>query len=62
MKGSKRSMLEYCKLILVKMSFSPRLFKKEYRKSFRFLQPEEHHELRRWVRAKFKNELLNPTT
>lgn len=46
----KQSMLAYCKLILLKMSFSRRLFLKEYRKSFSYLNEEEKSELRRWVR------------
>ena len=46
----KRSMLAYCKLILLKMSFSKKLFLKEYRKSFSYLSEEEQVELRRWVR------------
>jgi hypothetical protein len=53
MKGCKRSMLEYCKFIMDKFSFSPRLFRKEYRKSLRFLSPEEHPEFRTWIRQRF---------
>jgi hypothetical protein len=49
----KKSMLAYCKLILEKMSFSRRLFLKEYRKSFSYLTAEEQGELKRWLR---KNE------
>lgn len=43
-------MLAYCKLILEKMSFSKRLFLKEYRKSFMYLNAEEQSELKRWLR------------
>ena len=50
MRKTRRSMLEYCKLILSKLTFSPKLFRKEYRKSFRYLDPQEHHELKTWVR------------
>ena len=46
----KKGMLAYCKLILQKMSFSKKLFLKEYRKSFSYLTEEEKHELRKWVR------------
>lgn len=52
MKGKdfKRSMLVYCKTILLKMSFSKRLFRKEYRKALSSLDPEEQDELKKWVR------------
>lgn len=46
----KQSMLAYCKLILLKMSFSRKLFLKEYRKSFSYLNEEERNELKKWVR------------
>jgi len=49
-KNFKQSMLGYCKMILEKMSFSKKLFLKEYRKSLTYLNPEERNELRRWVR------------
>lgn len=48
-------MLAYCKIILEKMSFSKRLFLKEYRKSLTYLNDEEQHELRRWLRDGRKN-------
>lgn len=44
-------MLVYCKLILQKMSFSKKLFLKEYRKSLSYLNPEEQLELKKWVRG-----------
>ncbi|MDX2303346.1 MAG: hypothetical protein NW226_11125 [Microscillaceae bacterium] len=44
------SMLEYCKIILEKMSFDPHLFKKEYRKSLRYLAKHECKELKKWIR------------
>ena len=52
MKGRnfKQSMLSYCKVILRKMSFSKKLFLKEYRKSLSWLGPEEQTELKKWVR------------
>ena len=43
-------MLCYCKLVLKKMSFSRKLFLKEYRKSLLWLEPEERSELKKWVR------------
>jgi len=55
-KNFKQSMLGYCKTILRKMSFSRRLFLKEYRKSLTWLNPEERKELRKWARE-LKNEV-----
>lgn len=43
-------MLEYCKVILSKISFDKRLFRKEYKKTFTYLEPNEHKELKDWVR------------
>ena len=42
----KNRILEYCKTILHKVSFSKALFKKEYKKSFNYLHPDDHLELR----------------
>lgn len=61
MNVSKKSMLEYCKVILGKFSFSPRLFKKEYRKCFKHIEPEHHPEFRTWVRDTFKRKVRNET-
>jgi len=44
------SMLEYCKIILGKMKFSRRLFRKEYRKTFQYLEPSEHNKLKQSLR------------
>jgi hypothetical protein len=54
MKGRKfkQSMLEYCKIILMKISFDKKLFRKEYRKTFLYLEANEHHELKKWIREK----------
>jgi hypothetical protein len=49
------SMLEYCKLVLEKISFSRRLFRREYRKTFRYLEPKEHFELKNWLRRRMKS-------
>jgi hypothetical protein len=43
-------MLEYCKIILRKMSFSKRLFRKEYRKTFTYLDSQEQGQLKQWLR------------
>ncbi len=47
-------MLTYCKIVLRKMSFSKKLFLKEYRKALSRLNPEERKELREWVRDSSK--------
>lgn len=43
-------MLEYCKMILSKIRFDKKLFRKEYRKAFSYLKPNEHQALKEWVR------------
>ena len=48
----KRSMLEYAKLILSKMTFDKKLFRKEFRKAFRYLKRDERTRLLNWVRSK----------
>jgi hypothetical protein len=47
----KCSMLEYSKLILSKMTFDRKLFKKELRKAFRYLDREERRQLIIWVHS-----------
>ena len=32
------------------MKFSRKLFRKEYRKTFQYLEPGEHHKLKQWLR------------
>ena len=49
-------MLEYQKMILNKVSFDKRLFKKELLKSFKWLEPEEIKNLQDWVQDKHNNE------
>ncbi|SKC81953.1 hypothetical protein SAMN05660236_4062 [Ohtaekwangia koreensis] len=46
-------MLEYCKLILTKFSFSRNLFLKEYKKSIKVLSKNDTNELRHWARSTF---------
>ena len=55
----KRSMLEYSKIILAKISFDKTLFRKEYRKAFRYLDRNDRSELRQWVRAEWSMLLDN---
>jgi hypothetical protein len=52
-------MLEYSKLILSKMTFDRKLFKKELRKAFRYLDREERKQLIIWVRS--ESELMQLT-
>jgi len=49
-------MLEFCKLILEKVSFDHSLFEKELKKSITYLVPEESKELLMWVSTKFGEE------
>jgi hypothetical protein len=49
----KLSMLEYSKVILAKISFDKRLFKKEYKKAWRYLDNDDRLALKRWVRAQW---------
>lgn len=57
----KISMFEYCKLILEKLSFSRTLFKKEYKKAFKYLKPDEHAKLKEWVRERFGGNIFSTT-
>lgn len=47
----KTSMLEYCKTVLVKVSFCRKMFLKEYRKSRQWLSAIEGDELKNWIRS-----------
>lgn len=46
----KIGMLEYAKVILSKISFDRRLFRKEYKKAFRYLDNHERDALRQWAK------------
>lgn len=48
-----KTMLEYSKLILGKVSFSRELFNKEHMKFQRILTDQERKELQRWVQKSF---------
>lgn len=48
----KTTMLEYYKLILKKVSFYPRLFRKEYKKALLYLTEDESRQLKGWLRKK----------
>jgi hypothetical protein len=47
------NMLELSKQILQKVSFDRKLFKKELRKSLRWIQPQERVQLKAWCLATF---------
>ena len=49
------SMLEYSKLILEKVHFEPRIFRKELRKALRQFSSEENKNLMAWCKSKFRN-------
>ena len=44
-----RRVFEYTKSVLIKVSFSVFLFKKELKKASKVLLPHEYNELRLWV-------------
>lgn len=46
-------MFEYRKMILEKVSFEPRIFKKELRKALRQSTEDEFNQLLSWCREKF---------
>jgi len=48
-KPIKTSMLEYSKIIMKKMSFDKRLFRKEYKKTFNYLTRTEQQSLKEWL-------------
>ncbi len=52
---NKATMLEYCKQILKAVHFDQQLFKKEYRKSLKWLQRPDVSELKSWIRNEFKS-------
>lgn len=47
----KTSMLEYGKIILSKICFDRKLFRKEYRKILGYLTKNEQRELKYWIRG-----------
>ncbi|TRX50899.1 hypothetical protein FNH22_24925 [Fulvivirga sp. M361] len=49
-------MLDYVKIILLKVSFDKKLFEKELKKALKSLIGEEIDELRRWCFEKFNDE------
>ncbi|MCP9767923.1 hypothetical protein EGI22_08365 [Lacihabitans sp. LS3-19] len=47
-------MLEYTKIILDKVSFEPKLFRKELRKAIKYVSKDEYAQLKMWCKQKFK--------
>jgi len=47
------TMLEYTKIILEKVSFDPRIFRKELKKAVNYVNKEEYGHLKTWVKQKF---------
>lgn len=50
----KTSFLDYYKMILQKVSFDPKLFKKEYKKAIKTLKTSEARLLEKWIRENRK--------
>jgi hypothetical protein len=50
----KVSMLEYSKIILSKFTFDKKLFIREYKKAFKYLDKNERVALRNWVRSEWR--------
>ncbi len=54
----KKSALEYTKFILEKVSFDPKLFRKEYYKALARLVEDDARELKAWIKGKFHRDLI----
>ncbi len=54
------SMFEYSKIILEKVYFEPKIFRKELRKALRQFSEEECKNLLAWSREKFQKNKFNP--
>ncbi len=48
-------MLHYCKMILERMTIDRNLFKKELKKAYKMLTPEESVELYNWGKKRYPN-------
>jgi len=53
----KSEMLDYCKVILEKVSFDSQLFYKELKKAINWLCENEITELENWARHRFSNQM-----
>ena len=54
MKNPSISSIEYAKMILDKVSFEPRIFKKELRKALKQSSKQEFEHLMLWCKEKFR--------
>jgi hypothetical protein len=54
MKKPNMSPVEYAKMILEKVSFEPRIFKKELRKALKQSSKQEFEHLMNWCKEKFR--------
>lgn len=54
MKKPSTSPIEYAKMILDKVSFEPRIFKKELRKALKQSSKQEFEHLMLWCKEKFR--------
>lgn len=54
MKKPIKSPIEYAKMILDKVSFEPRIFKKELRKALKQSSKQEFEHLMLWCKEKFR--------
>ena len=54
MKKPSMSPIEYAKMILDKVSFEPRIFKKELRKALKQSSKQEFEHLMLWCKEKFR--------
>lgn len=52
--STKMSPIEYTKMILEKVSFEPKIFRKELRKALRKTSKRDFKHLMDWCRAKFR--------
>lgn len=50
MQKNTMTMLEYCKVLLSKLSFDQELIEKEYRKGLKYLSSNDQAELKQWLR------------
>lgn len=57
MSRGKKTMLDYCKEVLTKLSFNEELFKNELKKSLKWLNDREKNELRGWCEMKFNRQI-----
>jgi hypothetical protein len=50
----RKGMLDFCKMIVERVSFSDVLFEKEVKKAFKQLSRDEIREFKAWLREKFR--------